>query len=333
MRLNLRIGTLVAVRTGGLSALALRASAALALRASAALALGASCVLALAIAGCGGIPSTGPNGRVLVVAAESFWGSIAAQLAGSKASVLSIIADPAQDPHSYEPKPADARAMAMAQFAIVNGVGYDPWAPKLLSANPASGRVVLNVGDLFGLKDGDNPHRWYDPDNVEAVANSITADLKKLDAKDAAYFDRLHASFEQTRLARYHALITSINKRYSGVPVGASESIFALLAPALGLKLITPNGFLKAISEGTELTAQDRIRAEQQITTRQIKVWIYNSQNATPDIQRLDALSRARGIPIATVTETLQPAGASFEQWQVAQLEAIARALHQATGR
>jgi zinc/manganese transport system substrate-binding protein len=292
-------------------------------------------VLALPLFGCAGSAGTsgGNSGVVQVVAAESFWGSIAAQLGGAKANVQSIIVDPAEDPHSFEPNAADARALATAELAIVNGVGYDPWAPKLLAANPTPGQVVLNVGDLFGLKQGDNPHRWYDPAEVEAVANAITASFKKLDAKDAAYYDQHLVSFVSRDLADYHALIARIRAHYAGVPVGASESIFSLQAPALGLRLITPYGFMQAISEGTDVTAQDAAAARQQISGHQIKVWIYNSQNATPEIQRLNALARSSGIPIATVTETLSPASYSFEQWQVAQLQEIARALHLATGR
>ena len=268
-----------------------------------------------------------------MVAAENFWGSIAKQIAGTKANVQSIITNPAQDPHSYEPTANDARTMATSQLAIVNGIGYDPWAPKLLNANPDGARIVLTVGNLFGLREGDNPHRWYDPADVEAVANKIAADLEKLDPQSAAYYARRLHTFETRDLAPYHALIAQIKARYAGVPIGASESIFALQAPALGVDLITPYSFMKAISEGTEVSAQDTITTEQQITSHQIKVWVYNSQNATPQIQHLNALARANHIPIATVTETLSPQTDTFEQWQVAQLQGIERALHEATGR
>ena len=288
--------------------------------------------LVLLLAGCGGISNASTTG-VSVVAAENFWGSIAKQIAGNKADVQSIITNPAQDPHSYEPTASDARAMAMSQFAIVNGVGYDPWAPKLLDANPDGARIVLTVGNLFGLHDGDNPHRWYDPAEVEAVANRIAADLEKLDPKHAAYYARQLKAFETNDLASYHALIAQIKARYAGTAVGASESIFALQAPALGLNLITPASFMKAVSEGTEVSAQDTITAQRQITSHEIKVWIYNSQNETPEIQQLNSIARANHIPIATVTETLSPQTDTFEQWQVAQLEGIERALHEATGR
>ena len=289
-------------------------------------------LLALIVAGCGGISSATTTG-VSVVAAENFWGSIARQIAGDKADVQSIITNPAQDPHSYEPTANDARAMAMSQLAIVNGVGYDPWAPKLLDANPDGARIVLTVGKLFGLHDGDNPHRWYDPAEVEAVANTIAADLEQLDPKHAGYYASQLENFKTSGLAQYHALIAQIKARFAGTAVGASESIFALQAPALGLKLITPASFMKAVSEGSEVSAQDTITAQRQIATHQVKVWIYNTQNATPEVQQLDALARQNNIPIATVTETLSPRKDSFEQWQVAQLEGIERALHEATGR
>ena len=288
--------------------------------------------LAAVLTGCGGISSANTN-RISVVAAENFWGSIAGQIAGDRANVRSIITDPAQDPHNYEPTAQDARALAMSRLAILNGVGYEPWAPKLLAANPDGARIVLDVGSLLRLHDGDNPHRWYSPANVDSVAYHITADLSKLDPRNANYYSRRLASFETTDLARYHRLITHIRRRYADVPVGASESIFAVQAPALGLDLITPASFMKAVSEGTEVSAQDTISTQDQITRHQIKVWIYNSQNVTPQIQRLNSLARANHIPIATITETLTPEHATFEQWQVAQLERIENALHEATGR
>jgi zinc/manganese transport system substrate-binding protein len=287
-------------------------------------------LISASLAACGSRISTG---GLRVVAAESFWGSIAAQIAGTHASVQSVIVNPAQDPHDYEPSAADARALAAANLVITNGIGYDPWVQRLLNANPVSGRILLAVGDLFGLKAGDNPHRWYDPPEVERVAGAIANDLKRLDPRSAAYYARQLRSFETTGLAAYHALIGRIRTRYGGTPVGASESIFALISPSLGLELLTPPSFMRAISEGTDVSAQDTLTTQRQITHHEIKVWIYNSQNATPGIERLNALARANHIPVATVTETLTPVGASFQAWQVAQLERLDQALHQATGR
>lgn len=292
--------------------------------------------LVIVLAGCGrsGAPSgTAAGGRFQVVAAENFWGSIAAQLAGAKASVTSIIVNPNTDPHSYEPTARDARTIANARLAIVNGIGYDEWAPKLLAASPSSGRVVLTVGDVLGLKDGDNPHQWYSPASVRRVVARIVADYDRLDPADSAYFAQRERVFEGQGLARYDALRREIRAKYAGVPVGYSESIFQPLGEDLGLKLLTPYSFAKAIAEGADVTARDKQTVDAQARERQIEVWVFNSQNVTPDVQRINEIARAHGIPIATVTETLSPASDSFEQWQVAELEGLERALHEATGR
>ena len=268
-----------------------------------------------------------------VVAAENFWGSIAQQLAGSKVAVTSIIVNPDTDPHDYQPTASDARTMAGAKLAIVNGIGYDTWASKLLAANPVSGRTELEVGSLLGLKEGDNPHQWYNPASVRKVINAITAAYIKIDPADKAYFTAQKTHFETVSLKTYNQLRTQIRKRFAGVPVGYSESIFQPLGANLHLKLLTPYSFAKAVAEGTEISAKDRQMVDNQAKHRLIKVWVYNSQNATPDIARINAICKQQHIPIATVTETLSPATLNFEQWQVAQLRGLIRALHQATGR
>jgi zinc/manganese transport system substrate-binding protein len=274
-------------------------------------------VLALA-AGCATDPSTaaatasGGSTVVAVVAAENFWGSLAEQLGGSHAKVTSISA---------------------AKLVVVNGVGYDGWATKLTDANPSAGRLTLTVGDLVGAQAGDNPHRWYRPDDVRKVIDRITADYQKLDPADAAYFTQQHDTVVGTNLKPYFDLINKIRTTYAGTPVGASESIFAMTSPALGLDLITPPGFLKAVTEGTDPAAADKATIDTQIKNKKIKVYVYNSQNATPDVQAQVDAAKAAGIPLVTITETPTPAGTSFQDWQVRQLTALEQALAQATGK
>jgi zinc/manganese transport system substrate-binding protein len=268
-----------------------------------------------------------------VVAAENFWGSIATQLGGDRVQVRSIIVNPSTDPHSYQPAAQDARAVAGASLAIVNGLGYDKWMAQLLSASPMSGRVVLDVGQLVGLKDGDNPHQWYAPASVYKVTAQIVSAYDKLDPSDAAYFAQQKQTFETQGLAHYNELRKEIRSRYAGTPIGYSESIFRPLGEDLGLELLTPYSFAKAVAEGTDVTAQDKQAVDEQAEHRKIKVWVFNSQNVTPDVQRVNEIAKAKGIPIATVTETLWPASDTFEQWQVGEMEGLMRALHEATGR
>ena len=275
----------------------------------------------------------GGDGRLQVVAAENVWGSIASQLAGNRLRVSSVITSPAADPHDYEPTAADARAVAQARMVVVNGAGYDPWMDKLIASNPDDRRVVLDVGDLVGVRSGGNPHRWYSPADVEKVVDEITRDYAKQDPMDAAYFKKQRTRFETRALARYRQLIATIRDTYRGVPVGASESVFAPLAEALGLRLLTPPSFLRAISEGAEPTAKDKSTIDRQIARGEIKVWVFNSQNSTPDVQRLTDAARKRGIPVTTVTESLTPENGTFQGWQSRQLAALAAALGKATSR
>jgi zinc/manganese transport system substrate-binding protein len=291
-------------------------------------------VVALVLTGCATTaphPAIDPTGAPLrVVAAENFWGSIAAQIGGTKVEVDSIITNPDTDPHDYDPSAADARSISDAAVVIANGIGYDPWISKLLAANHSPGQRIVTVGDVVGVADGANPHRWYNPSDVHKVVAAIVGAYQAAAPGDAAYFAALEGTFETTDLAKYDAIISQIKATYAGTPVGASESIFAMMAPALGLDLVTPPTFLRAISEGTDPTSADKQTIDNQIKTHAIKVYVYNSQNATPDVQVQINEAKAAGIPVTTITETSSPASATFQSWQVAELTALQAALAQA---
>ena len=280
----------------------------------------------------GGSSAAGPA-VLTVVAAENVWGDLAAHLGGDHVHVQSIIDNPSTDPHDYEPTTADGRSIAAARVVIVNGVGYDTWASNLVAANPDPKRITLDVGKLVGAGGGDNPHRWYDPDNVRAVVDQITADYVAADPAHAASFRGLHDAVLQVDLKSYFDTIARIRTEYAGTPVGASESIFAMLAPALGLDLLTPPSLLRAVSEGTDPTATDKATVDAQIKNHKIRVYVYNSQNATPDVQAQVRAAKAAGIPVTAITETLTPEGTSFGQWQLGQLDALEEALARASGK
>jgi zinc/manganese transport system substrate-binding protein len=271
------------------------------------------------------------GGRLVVVAAENFWGSLAQQVGGDRVEVRSIISDPNADPHDYEPTADDAKLFAGADMVLINGIGYDPWAQKLLDANPVSGRIVLNVGNLVGEPVGGNPHQWYNPASVRSVIDAIARAYEKLSPSSRDAIEGQEHGFLSRGLQAYFDLISTIRSTYGGTKVGASESIFAELAPALGLDLITPYSFLKAISEGTDPTAADKATIDRQISSREVRIYVFNSQNATPDVQRQISACKAAGIPVTAITETLVPMGATFEQWQVHELAAIQSALREAS--
>jgi zinc/manganese transport system substrate-binding protein len=277
---------------------------------------------------CGSISTSGGSGGHLnIVAGENFWGSIATQLGGNRVSVTSVVTDPNADPHEYESNTADARAFAQANYVIINGAGYDTWAQKLLDANPVSGRKVFTVAPLLGKSDGDNPHFWYNPDYVEKVADQITADLKSLDAGDAAYFTQQRAAFE-IALKPYHDRIASIKSKFSGKKIGSTETIFVYMASALGLNLVSPPEFMGAVAEGNDPPANSVSAFQSQINNKQIKVLVYNVQTVTDVTSNIKQLASQQNIPTVGVSETMQPPNATYQDWQYAQLLTLENALN-----
>jgi len=186
---------------------------------------------------------------------------------------------------------------------------------------------VLNVADLLGKKDGDKPHFWYSPDDVGLVVDRIAAGLKKVDPADASWFDARRDRYQSGELGAYHDAIASIRQRHGGTPVGASESIFAYLSPALGLDLVTPPGYMQAISEGTDPSPSDKATVDQQVSDREIKVFVFNRQNSTPEVEEVVGRARAARIPVVRITETLTPANLTFQDWQTRQLGSLLQAL------
>src|SRR5579863_8480493 len=117
------------------------------------------------------------TGVIKVVAAENNYGDVVEQLGGNKVSVDSILSDPNADPHEYESSVPDAEAVANAAIVIENGLDYDTWMDKLLSASPNPKRVVLVAGKLASHPLPDNPHIWYGVDNIHTIAQDITNTL------------------------------------------------------------------------------------------------------------------------------------------------------------
>ncbi len=290
--------------------------------------IGVVFVALLSTAACAAGQAGSPSGHVIqVVAAENFWGDIATQLGGAHASVQSVVTDPNADPHEYESNTNDARAVANANLVILNGAGYDNWGEKLLQASPNQNRKVLVVADLLGKKLGDNPHFWYGPDYVIKVADQITAQYRSIDAADSSYFDQQRSAFTGA-LQPYTHRLAEIKQKFIGVPVGATETIFVYLAEYLGLKLISPPEFMRAVAEGNDPPAETVVAFQGQIAQKAIKVLIYNVQTATAVTTNLRIAAVQQAIPVVGVSETLQPVTASFEEWQDSQLLALENALN-----
>jgi zinc/manganese transport system substrate-binding protein len=267
-----------------------------------------------------------PTGRLQIVAAENFWGSLASQLAGSHAQVLSIVTDPNADPHEYSSSVATARAFAGADYVVENGAGYDSWSDKLLSAGDNPNRKVLNVADLLGEKAGGNPHFWYSPDYVNRVAAQMEQDLISIDPTNADDYRRQFKTV-QASLTEYQSRVQAIRRQFKGTKVAATEDIFSYLGDAAGLDLISPPTFMQAIAEGIDPPVQSVIEFQNQLKNKEPAVLVYNEQTVTPMTQGMKKLAAQESIPIVGITETVQPPDASFAKWMDGEVAALQNAL------
>jgi zinc/manganese transport system substrate-binding protein len=264
------------------------------------------------------------HAQIRIVAAENFYGDVARQIGGSDAAVTSILANPDQDPHEFEASPSTARALADAAVVIYNGAGYDAWAAKLLAASPSASRQTIVVAELVHKKPGDNPHLWYDPRTVSALAGALADTLARLDpAHRADYRSRL-ARFEQS-MAPLASQIAALRRSYAGTPVAATEPVFGYMADALGLDM-RGRRFQLAVMNDTEPSAADTAAFEHQLYAKGVKVLIYNSQTSDALTRRMRALAQQAGIPVVGVTET-EPQGKDYQAWMRSQLDALDRAL------
>jgi zinc/manganese transport system substrate-binding protein len=276
-------------------------------------------------------PSPSPSMVIPVVAAENFYGNFIKQLGGSHVSVTSILSNPNVDPHEYESNVQDGIAIQKAQFVIENGLGYDDWMDKLLSASPNSRRIALVAGNIADHKLPDNPHVWYGLDNTVTIAQSITDALKKLDPVDASTFDSNLEAFKQS-LVPLQRKISEIKMKYNGTPIGLTETIYLYQSIPEGLNVLTPFEFEKAIAEGNDPPADTVITTNNQITKKQVKILIYNVQTVTPITTNLQNEAKSLSIPIVPVSETM-PTNKTYQSWMMDQLNNLEQALATASGK
>jgi zinc/manganese transport system substrate-binding protein len=274
--------------------------------------------------------SSANSGKLQVIAGENFWGSIASQIGGNDVQVTSIVSDPNADPHEYESNTTDARSFASAQLVILNGAGYDSWGDKLISGSPNPNRLVLNVADLLGKKEGDNPHFWYNPTYVNEVAEQIEKDMIAQDPVHDADYQKNYEAFEASA-ADYQNRIASIKQQYAGTKVAATEDIFQYLATASGLDLISPPAFTQAVAEGNDPPADSIVTFQEQLKSGQVKVLVYNQQTVTPLTESMKNLAADEGIPVIGITETIQPPDTTFQVWMNAELINLQNALNAQT--
>lgn len=253
---------------------------------------------------------------IKVVAAENCYGGVAAQIAGPTAEVVSIMSNPNQDPHEFQSDAATARAVAEADLIIENGLGYDTWMEKLLGIPGKKNRLVITVAELMHAKKGDNPHLWYNPATMPALAKKVAEVLHKPEA-ETTFLESMKPLMEK---------ITSLRTKTNGMKVTATESVFNYMAVALGFEILN-EGYQQAIMNETEPTFQQIVAMEQSLTTKTARLLFNNSQVSNAATTRLLALATKAGVPIIPVAETQPLTEKSYVSWMLSQLEKIEHAL------
>jgi zinc/manganese transport system substrate-binding protein len=265
--------------------------------------------------------------KIQVIAAENFWGSLIQQLGGKYVNVTSIVTDPNADPHEYESSASAAREIATANFVIVNGVGYDDWALKLISADNNPNQTVLNVGEFLGRANGTNPHLWYNPNYVNATVKQMYLDLVKIDPSHASYYQQQYANLTAS-LTQVDGRMSEIKQQFGGTKVASTESIFVYLANATGLDLVSPPAFMDAVAEGVDPPVQSVAQFQNQLESGNVSVLVYNEQTVTPLTQQMKQIATQYNVTIVGVTETIQPQDVPFQVWMNGELLQLQNALN-----
>jgi zinc/manganese transport system substrate-binding protein len=300
----------------------------------------ASALAALALSGSGGTAlasgtSRGPGAQSLgaryrtitAVGAENEYADVIGQVGGRYVKVSSVLDNPNTDPHTFESSPRVAEMVSAAQLIVQNGVGYDTFMDKIESASPYARRKVITVQSLLRLPNSTpNPHLWYSPETMPAVATAVAADLSQLDPAQTAYFKANERTFDRS-LAPWRDAIADFKKRYSGVPVATTEPVADYLLQAMGADNLTPFSLQADLMNGVDLSPQDISFQDNLITRHKVKVFVYNQQVVDSVTYSFRTAALKARIPVVGVYETMPVPGYDYQTWMLAEVDAIENAV------
>jgi zinc/manganese transport system substrate-binding protein len=270
---------------------------------------------------------TASNSTIVAIGAENEYADVLQQIGGKYVTADAIMSNPNTDPHTFEASPAVARELSAAKLIVQNGVGYDTWATTIENASPNSGRMVINVQNLLGLPDSTpNPHLWYKPTTMPAVANAIAADLSSIDPAHASYFKANAASFVAS-LAAWNRAIANFKSDYPNTPVATTEPVADYMLQAVGADNMTPWTLQADIMNGVDPSPQDVATQRSLFTDHKVKVFLYNQQVTDPLTESFISLAQANHIPVVGVYETMPVPGYDYQTWMLTEVQDLQKAL------
>ncbi|MGH1525355.1 metal ABC transporter solute-binding protein, Zn/Mn family [Leifsonia sp. L25] len=288
----------------------------------------AAAALTAALAGCSQSSngSTGGDGKIVVVGAENEYSDVAAQIGGKYVAATAIMSDPNTDPHTFEASASVASALSTAQLVVQNGVGYDDFMAKLEKASPDRTRTVIVAQDVLGLPDStENPHLWYDPKTMPAVAKVIAADLGKIEPSHTSYFQAQLTAFDNS-LKTWTDQLAAFKQNHAGAPVAVIEPVVDYMLQAAGVDIKTPWSLQAAIMNGTDPSPQDSAAQDALFTGKAVKVFLYNQQVTDSVTSHFLSLARSNNVPVVGVYETM-PTGYHYQKWMEAEVTALTNAI------
>jgi zinc/manganese transport system substrate-binding protein len=291
--------------------------------------VGTVAALALAAAGCGssGASTGSGSGVINAIGAENEYANVLAQIGGKYVHVSSILNNPNTDPHTFESSPQVAREVTAAQLIVQNGVGYDSWINKIESASPDASRKVIIVQDLLGLPDdAPNPHLWYDPKTMPAVAKAMATDLSAIQPAHKSYFQANLTKFDQS-LTPWLNAIAAFKAKYPAAPVATTEPVADYLLQAMGAHNLTPFRFQADLMNGVDPSPQDIALQNSFFTEHKAKVFVYNQQVVSSTTVSIRTTALKAGVPVVGVYETMPTPGYDYQSWMLAEMNALTKAV------
>jgi len=264
---------------------------------------------------------------ITAIGAENEYADVIAQVGGKYVNVSSIMSNPNTDPHTFEASPAVAREVTAARLVVQNGVGYDTFMNTIESADPSSSRKVIDVQQLLGLPDSTpNPHLWYKPSTMPAVASAVATDLGQIDPAHAAYYKANAATFIAS-LTAWNNAIAAFKAAYPNTPVATTEPVADYMLQAVGADNMTPWTLQADIMNGVDPSPQDVAIQKSLFADHKVKVFLYNQQVTDPLTQSFITDAQAAGIPVVGVYETMPVPGYHYQSWMVAEVNALSKAV------
>lgn len=272
------------------------------------------------------------GGRIVAVGAESQYADVVAQVGGRYVRVSSVLDSPDTDPHTFESSPSVAQEVARARLVVQNGLGYDEFMTRIEAATPDRARRVLTVQHLLGLPDTTpNPHLWYRPSTMPAVAAAVARALGAKAPAHAAYFTARARAFDAS-LGPWRAAIAHFRHRYRGVAVATTEPVVDYLLQAMGVRNRTPFTLQADLMNSVDPSPQDIALQEGLFSRQRVQAFVYNRQVTDPLTETFLADARAAGVPVVGIHE-IMPVGDRYQRWMVSEVRAIRRAVARGVAR